>query len=153
MIPVEVLTSEACRTLPSYAVRLLLAIAAQYRGKNNGDLAMTRTTARAFGVLSQGHLVEGISALLARGLIQKTRQGGKKPLGPCLYAVTWQQIDDLGGKIECGPTTCAANTWAQWSSGPPKDRIGSAGGPESARIGSADGPDRPVHRVRRRSTF
>jgi len=45
-IPVEVLTSVACRTLPAYAVRVLLAVAAQYRGNNNGDLALTFATAR-----------------------------------------------------------------------------------------------------------
>src|SRR5882724_7752117 len=44
-IPVEVLTSVACRTLPAYAVRVLLAVAAQYRGNNNGDLALTFATA------------------------------------------------------------------------------------------------------------
>jgi hypothetical protein len=121
-IPVEVLTSDACRTLPNYAVRVLLAIAAQYRGKNNGDLAMTRATARDFGVASQEHLVVSLSALLERGLIQKTRQGGKKPLGPSLYAVTWQPIDNLFGKIDSGATTSAANTWAKWTSGLPADQ-------------------------------
>jgi hypothetical protein len=122
MIPVEVLTSDACCTLPNYAVRVLLAIAAQYRGKNNGDLAMTRATAREFGITSQEHLVTSLSALLERGLIQKTRQGGKKPLGPSLYAVTWQPIDDLAGKIEAGATMCAANTWAKWSSSLPTEQ-------------------------------
>jgi len=121
-LPVEVLKSAACITLPNYAVRVLLAIAAQYRGKNNGDLAMTRATAREFGIVSQQHLVSGLSTLLERGLIQKTRQGGKKPLGPCLYAVTWQPIDDLAGKIESGATTSASNDWAKWTSGLPADQ-------------------------------
>jgi hypothetical protein len=121
-IPVEVLTSDACRTLPNYAVRVLLAIAAQYRGRNNGDLAMTRATARTFGVLCQKNLVRSLSALQERGLIERTRQGGKKPLGPTLYAVTWQPIDDLGGKIESGATTSPSNAWATWSSGSPGDQ-------------------------------
>jgi hypothetical protein len=33
-------------------------------------------------------LVESLALLLKQGLIQRTRQGGKKPLGPTLYALT-----------------------------------------------------------------
>jgi hypothetical protein len=117
-IPLEVLTSDACRTLPAYAVRVLLAIAAQYRGRNNGDLALTYATARPFGVVSKKQLVASLAALLDRGLIQKTRQGGKKPLGPSLYAISWQCVDDLMGKIESGATTAPSNLWAQWSDPP-----------------------------------
>jgi hypothetical protein len=121
-IPVEVLTSEACTTLPNYSVRVLIAVAAQYRGNNNGNLAMTRSIAREFGITSQGHLVQSLAALLERRLIVKTRQGGKKPLRPCLYAVTWQPISDLRDKIESGPTTTASNAWSTWTSGPPADQ-------------------------------
>lgn len=114
--------SDSCVSLPNYAVRLLVAIAAQYRGNNNGDLAMTRAIARQFGIYSQEHLVFGLVALMERFLIQKTRQGGKKPFGPTLYAVTWQPIDDLAGKIELLPTTTASNAWSKWKSGPPADQ-------------------------------
>ena len=113
-IPVELLTSEACTTLPNYGKVVLIAFAAQYRGNNNGDLAMTRAIAKTFGIVSQEHLVHSLAVLLERGLIQKTRQGGKKPLGPCLYAVTWQPINDLDGKIESGATMTASNAWAAW---------------------------------------
>jgi hypothetical protein len=121
-IPVEVLTSEACTSLPNHGVRLLLAIAAQYRGNNNGDLAMTWSIGKTFGIDSKKQLVAGIAMLLERELIQKTRQGGKKPLGPCLYAITWQAIDDLRGKIESGPTYIASNAWAHWTSAPQRDQ-------------------------------
>jgi hypothetical protein len=113
-IPDEVLTSDAFRTLPNYAVRVLLAIAAQYRGNNNGDLAMTWAMGAPYGITSKKHLVASLADLLNRGLIAKTRQGGKKPMGPTLYAVTWQPINDLAGKIASGATTTAANTWARW---------------------------------------
>jgi hypothetical protein len=160
-VPVEVLTSAACCALRNYAFRVLIAIAAQYRGNNNGDLAMTRATARSFGVSSQEHLVKSLARLLECGLIQKTRQGGKKPLGPSLYAVTWQPIDDLRGKIESGATTAPTNAWARWptsqalnkSSGPPAGYVGSGGGAVSASIGPDRGPDPPPDRVCRRSTF
>jgi hypothetical protein len=39
-------------------------------------------------------------------MIIKTRQGGKNY--PCLYAITWQPIDECRGKnLELGPTTTA----------------------------------------------
>jgi hypothetical protein len=115
-IPVEVLTSDACRTLPHWARTNLIALAAEYRGNNNGNLSLTWTTAHAYGVNSKWQLVDGLALLLERGLIQRTRQGGKRPLGPSLYAVTWQPINDLAGKIESGPTTAASNAWANWTS-------------------------------------
>ena len=122
MIPVEVLTSDACRTLPHSARTALIALAAQYRGRNNGDLSLTWATGKPFGINSKCQLIGGIALLLERGLIQKTRQGGKKPLGPSLYAITWMPVDDLNGKIESGPTTAPSNAWATWSSGLPADQ-------------------------------
>jgi hypothetical protein len=121
-IPVEVLMSEAQTSLPNFAVRILVAFAAQYRGNNNGDLALTWSIGKTFGIDSKKQLVAGIATLLERGLIEKTRQGGKKPLGPCLYAITWQPINDLAGKIESGPTTTASNAWAKWTSAPQRDQ-------------------------------
>jgi hypothetical protein len=121
-IPVEVLTSEAQTSLPNSAVRVLVAYAAQYWGNNNGDLALTWSIAQTYGIRSKEQLTAGIALLLKHGLIEKTRQGGKKPLGPCLYAITWQPINDLAGKIESGATTCASNAWAKWSSAPPVDQ-------------------------------
>lgn len=121
-IPVEVLTSEACTSLPNSAVRILIAFAAQYRGNNNGDLALTWSIGKTFGIRSKEQLIAGIAMLQERALIQKTRQGGKKPLGPCLYALTWQPISDLAGKIESGQTFAATNAWAKWSSAPPVDQ-------------------------------
>ena len=121
-VPVEVLTSDACRTLPHYAKVVLFAVAATYRGANNGDLALPYSVSRTFGITSKWQLIDGLALLIDRGLIEKTRQGGKKPLGPCLYAITWQPISDLGGKIASGATTAASNAWAQWKSAPPEDQ-------------------------------
>jgi hypothetical protein len=114
-IPFEVLESEAVCTLPNFALRVLVVLAGHYRGNNNGDLAMTRAIARRFGVRSHVALVRGLALLQERGLIQKTHQGGKRPWGPCLYALTWRPIDDLRGKIEIGPTVTATNAWAKWT--------------------------------------
>jgi hypothetical protein len=118
LIPDEVLVSPALTTLPHYCGVLLTAIAAQYRGTNGGDLAMTGSIARRYGIKSRKQLVDGLKMLMEHGLIQKTRQGGKRPLGPCLYALTWQRIDACGGKLDVGPTMVPSNAWAKWISVP-----------------------------------
>lgn len=127
MIPVEVMASAAMLSLPNFARWVLMAIAAQYRGNNNGDLALTWKIARAFGIGSKEHLVQALAFLLERGLIVKTRQGGKRPLGPTLYAITWKPIDDItdksgNRKIDIGPTVVPSNEWARWSTGLPADQ-------------------------------
>jgi hypothetical protein len=113
-LPVELLTSDAVCTLPAYAFRVLVAFAAEYRGGNNGDLSLTWKTAQPYGITCKGLLVASISMLLERSLLIKTRQGGKKPLGPCLYALTWRPVDELRPKIEMGPTVIASHEWAKW---------------------------------------
>lgn len=148
MLPHEVLVSHALTTLPHFCLVILTAIADQYRGNNNGDLAMTWIIVRQYGLRSKNQLVEGLALLLERGLIQKTRQGGMHPFGPTLYALTWRRIDDINGKIECGATTAAANTWAQWETGPPagqsaikrRDRRGTHTGPPAGRKRTVTGP-------------
>lgn len=115
MIPVQVLTSSACVSLPNYALRVLLALAAQFRGKNNGDLALTWSMAKTFGIVSREHHVNGIALLLEHGLIVKTRQGGKKPMGPCLYALTWHPIDQCNGKLEVPMSMTPSHAWSRWT--------------------------------------
>jgi hypothetical protein len=111
---VEVLESPAVTTLPRYAQWLLLIFCAQYYGSNNGNLAVTPETAKRHGIHSKKQLVVGIRLLLARGLIQKTYQGGKKPIGPCLYAVTWRRLNDVP-KAGIKATLSASNDWVSWT--------------------------------------
>jgi hypothetical protein len=124
-IPHSVLLSEAWRSLPHYAMAVLVAMAAQFDGKNNGDLALTWASARRFGIGSHEHLVKSLALLLDRGLIVKTRQGGRRPLGPCLYALAWRPINDRPGGYDDGiyATETASYAYMNWSA------IGTAGGP------------------------
>jgi hypothetical protein len=117
-IPVDVLRSEACASLPNYAVRVLLIASAQYRGVNNGDIAITWSTACEYGLCSKWQLVRALDMLLERGLLIKTRQGGRRPLGPTLYALGWRPIDDLR-KFDprISPTATAPNGWQGWTAG------------------------------------
>jgi hypothetical protein len=131
-IPQQMWLSEARRTLPAYAVAVLMALTFQFTGSNNGDLALTWSIARRYGINSKQQFVSSLTTLQERGLIQKTRQGGKKPLGPSLYALTWLPIDECEGKIECVPTLVASNAWANWSSAPQADQSdGKSSGPQA----------------------
>lgn len=91
------------------AVKLLLDLGAQYRGVNNGDLAMTWSIMEKRGWHSRDQLRKARQELLYRGFIVITRQGGRNLA--TLYALTWRQIDECGGKLDTRPTKTASNNW------------------------------------------
>lgn len=133
MLPVEVLESAAYTTLPYFAKAMLVAVAAQFRGKNNGDLALTWPEAQRLGIKSKGHHVAGLRLLADHQLITKTRQGGMRPLGPTLYGLTWRALD-ASPKYDFGTasTLAASHAWAKWEpAATEKQNNGTAGGPVS----------------------
>lgn len=99
-----------CNASPN-AIKLLIAIARAYNGKNNGDLCAAFSLMKKRGWSSQTTLDWGLKELQHYGLIQKTRQGDltKKP---SLYALTWLPIDDIGQKLElCSHSPVASGLW------------------------------------------
>ena len=117
MIPHDVLHSLAYRSLSASAVKLLVDIAGQYNGKNNGDLTACMTMMRPRGWCSTSTLHRAKLELLSAGLIEQTRQGGMN-LGPNLYAITWKPIDDCTDKKgrsrhDAVPTRQASGLWKQ----------------------------------------
>lgn len=93
--------------LSGAALKVLLHIAGQYNGKNNGDLSATLSDVQAAGVRSSSTLARAIAELQERRLIVCTRKGRfMKPGGCCaLYALTWQAVDECQGKeLEHPPT-------------------------------------------------
>ena len=108
-LPHYMLKSEEFRSLSGNAIKFLIELAAQYDGKNNGDLSLTRKQALERGWKSGATRDRAELECLEAGFIVRTRQGG---LHACnLYAITWRPIDDLGSKIECGPQTVESNLW------------------------------------------
>ena len=92
------------KNLGGSAVKLLLALAYQYRGNNNGDLTAAFTVMRdQFGFRSPVTLARAIKALLGANLIKQTRiHQFMNPGRKCaLYALTWQPIDECDGKLDC----------------------------------------------------
>lgn len=116
-IPVEVLSSTAYAALPDYATRVLLAVAAGYRGSNNGALSLTQAQAARLGVTQAWKVAAGLQLLVMTGLLEQTRQGKYKYGKPLcgLYALSWKAIDPTD---QAFPPIEAArppqNRWARW---------------------------------------
>ena len=97
-LPHNVLDHDSFRTLSPRATKLLIDIAAQYRGCNNGDLCAPLSVMRKRGWKSNDQLFKARKELLDRGLILTSRQGGRNKAS--LFALTWLQIDDCKGKLD-----------------------------------------------------
>jgi hypothetical protein len=95
------------RQLSPTAFKVLIMVANQYNGFNNGDLQATFNLAKEWGIGSQQTLSKAIKELLEVNLIMKTREGMfQNPGRKCsLYAITWQKIDECKGKLDVSPTT------------------------------------------------
>ena len=117
-IPLSVLESEAFTTLHHAAVRVLLILASQYWGGNNGALALTAQYARRFGFYGRDTIYRSLRELETRGLIVCTRRGMKIKNVFTLYALGWEEIDNRDGK----PLEVSEHRnnlqWLQWRAPP-----------------------------------
>jgi hypothetical protein len=92
-IPHELLETKKFDSLSTKANKLLLQIARQYKGGNNGDLNATFTDFKAKGWNSKDTFNRALKELIEKGFIFKTRQGGYQ--NKCsLYAITWKPLDE-----------------------------------------------------------
>lgn len=106
-LPAAVLESRAYLGLSAPAVRLLIDLAWQFKGQNNGDLSCTWRTMQPRGWRSRDTLTRALRELLNAGLIELVRQGG---LHQCsLFALTWLPVDECGGKVAA--TLRASGLW------------------------------------------
>lgn len=108
-LPHAVMASPAFRGLSAPAVKMLCDLGGQYRGANNGDLSAAWRIMQPKGWRSRDTLSRAIRELRDAGLIEQTRQGG---LHRCsLYALTWQAIDECGGKLDVPATRAPSGLW------------------------------------------
>ena len=121
-LPDEVLRSDAYKTLPHPARSVLTIVAAQYRGRNNGSLTLTRLTALEYGISNPHTIGESFRELEARGLIVQTRYG-TKPVGTlharsAMFALSWCKIDPPKSTDphDATPTVHARDNWRTWRS-------------------------------------
>jgi len=109
MLPRDVIESQEYAVLSGNAVKLLVDLGAQYRGKNNGDLAVTWSIMRKKGWKSKDTLYRAIYELENSDFIIRTRQGMMNK--PTLFALSFLAIDECGGKLDIRPQKVAPNTW------------------------------------------
>ena len=96
-IPRYVMDFESYKSLRGSSVKLLVELAYQFKGKNNGDLSITwKLMKGCFG--SSATLFKARDELLEKGFIVINAYGGKSFDGrklPHLYALTWAPINDF----------------------------------------------------------
>lgn len=98
------LNSEDFKSLKGNSIKLLIDIASQYNGYNNGDLCAALSVMKKRGWNSNQQLTKATKELLEKNLIVLTKQGGLH-MGPNLYAISWQPIDECGGKLDVCSST------------------------------------------------
>lgn len=99
-IPHAVMNHPDYVRLSANAVRLLLEMARQYNGHNNGDLSAAWALIRNRGFRSETTLTRALHELLDHRFLLRTREGRFiNPGKQCaLYAITWLAIDECPGK-------------------------------------------------------
>jgi len=115
-VPHAVWSHPAFASLSAHALKLLIDIAGQYRGHNNGDLEATWSTmSRKRHWKSRDTLGRALGELARTGFLIRTRQG-KRLCGthePSLYAVAWWPIN-VSDKHSMHTLT-APRTWIEIS--------------------------------------
>ena len=94
MLPVRVLATQAVTTLNHAQFRILVLLAAQFDGRNNGALGLTRSQAANNGISSNNTLYGALRELEIRGLIEQTYPASRVPPRPSMYCLTWLPVND-----------------------------------------------------------
>lgn len=102
MLPRNVTDHPDFISLSSRAVKLLVDVAVQYNGHNNGDLCASMTLMKMRGWTSNDQRNKALKELIEKGLLVQSRQGGRKRAS--LQAITWRAIDYCRGKHDINPT-------------------------------------------------
>lgn len=95
-LPWSVMDSPAYSHLSMHARGLLLELARQFSGDNNGRLLLSRAYMEKRGWKSADMLTKAKRELLAGGFIHETVKG-QRPNRASWYAVTWQRLDRIPG--------------------------------------------------------
>lgn len=112
-LPKDVITCPNFQKMAKHskAYLLLLQLAEQFNGKNNGDLSCAFSVLRNKGWTSNDTLSRMRKCLLHYGFITETRAGGRNQCS--LFALAWESIDPCDGKIDVHPTTYPSRKYAK----------------------------------------
>lgn len=136
-IPHAVMNHQAWLELTGNAIRLLMELAKQYNGYNNGDLTASWSIMKNRGFNSQSTLNAALACLIQLGLVIRTREGFFYPNKRCaLYAITWQRIDECKGKyLEVEPTKAPYRCF-QLENNSPSPKAGASGSRNRSHSGN-----------------
>jgi hypothetical protein len=140
-IPHSVMESESYYLSSGNALKLLLELAKQYNGYNNGDLSAAFSVLKSRGWRSKKTLARCLAELIERELIVRTREGWfSNPGGRCaLYGLTWLRIDECDGKdLEVGPTASPYRSFGAENFKKPGSEIATSPTPNVYRIRPRD---------------
>lgn len=110
-VPMALLHCPKFRTLSGNGVKLLLDIASQFNGKNNGDLSAAWKSMHPKGWKSEATLNRAKQELLAAGFIAETRKG-RLPNLCSLYGITWQPLNQ-NPKLDIQAAGFPVGAWAE----------------------------------------
>lgn len=114
---------------------LLVDLAMQLNGNNNGNLTAAPKTLAPYGWNSRGTLADALAELVREGFLELTRQGGRNRCS--LFAVTWLGIDE--GPHDARPNPVASHLWKP-ENAPRREVRGHPQNENSSRL--ADKPSR-----------
>jgi hypothetical protein len=95
-LPHEVIDSPSYRSISHTARSLLIDLARQYKGDNNGQLLLSINCLKPWGWRSADVITRKKRELLEAGLIYETVMG-YRPNKASWYAVTWWDLDSIKG--------------------------------------------------------
>jgi hypothetical protein len=95
-LPVALLDCPAYHGLSVYAKVLLIDVARQYMGANNGTLLGSKRKMEEYGWKSSDTLHKALRELLEARLLFRTVQG-QRPNKASWYALTWRTLDKSDG--------------------------------------------------------
>lgn len=91
-LPRSALESPLFSRLTPYAIKLLIDVAAQFRGDNNGDLCIAWKLMKPRGWRSEETLHRAKCELIEAGFLFEARKG-RRPNVCSLFALTWHTLD------------------------------------------------------------
>ncbi len=113
-LPLTVLDQAAVITLSHATFRVLVLMAAQFNGYNNGALGLSKSQAASQNI-SNKTLYKALATLEEHGLVEQTYPASRVPPRPTMYALTWISIDDTEWSRS---TRIPTHTYRDWQ--PPR---------------------------------
>lgn len=110
-VPRAAMDHPAVATLSHAQFRVLVLLAGQFDGRNNGALGLTAKQAAQQGIRSEHTLYDALRELEGRGLIRKTFPASRVPPRPTMYALTWRPTNETEYTAE---ERVAKNEYRDW---------------------------------------